>query len=100
MKLVDRDIDTEHRMGKFLFDVNRPIICKCVDKIIRKKVIKARRLLKGSAFVIREDLTLDNAKLLEAVSAKEEIENAWSDDCKILALLLNGKKVHLGVKIN
>lgn len=93
MKLVLGDIDIAHRLGKFSSDGNRPVICRFVSRIVKKKVVSARKQLKGTSIVIREDLTLKNAKLLEAVSSKEEVLNTWSDDGKILAVLLNGKKM-------
>lgn len=59
--------------------------------------MSVRRNLKGPSDVIREDLTIKNAKLLEEVSAKAEVENAWSDDGEILALLRNGRKLRSGI---
>lgn len=92
IKLTNKDIDIAHRLGQFSKEGNRPIICKFVSRSTKFDVISARRQLKGSAIVIREDLTTRNAKLLESVSAKPEVANAWSHDGKIIALLLNGKK--------
>jgi len=87
------DIDIAHRMGRFSTDGNIPIICKFVSRITTHDVIRTRRAHKGSAIVIREDLTLQNAKLLEKVSAKDSVTSAWSDGGKIIALLKDKSKV-------
>ena len=93
LSISTADIDIAHRMGRFRSDANRPIICKFISRISKHEVVKARRMLKGTAIVIREDLTLQNAKLLEKTSSHESVVAAWSDDGKILALLSNNKKV-------
>ena len=51
--------------------------------------MKRRRLLKGKAQVIREDLTRKNAKLLEEAS---DVSNAWSDQGKIIVKLDSDEK--------
>jgi hypothetical protein len=91
------DVDIAHRIGQFRADGNRPIICKFVSKEIKRKVVRQRRQLKGTAIVIREDLTAKNAKLLENASATDGVKNAWSDEGKIIALLHNGKKIRLDI---
>jgi len=81
------DIDIAHRMGTFTEDANRPIICKFVSRSTKYEVIKARRKLKGSSVVIKEDLSRKNAKLLQDTKALESVSKAWSDDGRIIALL-------------
>ena len=49
-------------------------------------------MLKGSSYVIREDLTHINAKLLEDVSGHEKVKAAWSDEGRIVALLNDNRK--------
>lgn len=100
INLTSKDIDVAHRLGKFLTDGNRPIICKFVRRSTKFEVLAVRRRLKGSSIVIREDLTTKNAKLLETVSAKPEVKNAWSHDGKIIALLRNGKKIRVDLLSN
>lgn len=93
LKVFPQEIDIAHRLGKFSTEGNRPVIVRFVRRSLKKKVISLRRNLKGTAIVIREDLTNKNAKLLENVSVKTEVKNAWSDNGHIIALLLNGKKM-------
>ena len=87
------DFDIIRRTGKFRSDGNRPIICKFVQRYLKHEVLKARRLLKGSSIVIREDLTRVNARLLENTSAHDQVKAAWSDEGKIVALPKNNKKL-------
>ena len=75
-----RDIDIAHRMGRFLKEGNRPIICKFVSRFKKVEVIKSRRLLKGTPIVIKEDLTLRNMQRLQEVQDVENVTKAWSDD--------------------
>ena len=91
MQVQPRDIDIAHRMGTFMESGNRPVICKFVSRTLKMQTITRRRKLKGTRTVIREDLTLKNAKLLEKVSASENVKSAWSSEGKIMAVLNSGK---------
>ena len=62
------DIDIAHRMGRYLDSGNRVVICRFVSRMDRDHVIKLRSKLKGTRYVIRDDLTNRNAKLLETAS--------------------------------
>lgn len=93
IKLVRGDIDIAHRVGKYLEDGNRVIIVKLVQRVAKLDIIRSRRALKGSSYVIREDLTNLNAKLLEAVSEHNKVKSAWSDEGRIIALLKNNRKI-------
>ena len=73
--------------GKFLKEGNRPVICRFASKLNTVRLMKNRRLLKGSVYVIKEDLTYKNQKLLQDVSEVENVKTAWSDQGKIIALL-------------
>jgi hypothetical protein len=60
--------------------------------LLKLEVLRARRALKGSSYVIREDLTHTNAKLLESVSNHDKVKTAWSDEGRIVVLLKNNRK--------
>ena len=90
-----RDIDIAHRLGQFREDGNRVIICRFMSRTLRNDVMKNRKMLKGSAMVIREDLTFKNAKLLEEASAVSNVKAAWSDQGKVLVLLDSDKKMQV-----
>ena len=55
INLRDTDIDIAHRLGKFQNNGNRPIICRFVSRNNKMRVMRNRRALKGSVFVIKED---------------------------------------------
>lgn len=93
-----RDIDIAHRMGAFRADGNRPVICKFVSRMLKTRIIRERRKLKGTKIVIRDDLTLKNQKLLEETSAVSNVKSVWSDNGKIIALLDTGRKVVVDLK--
>ena len=59
----------------------------------RDKVIRARRNLKGSKYAVTEDLTSLNIKTMNRVKNNELVQNVWSWNGKIIALLKNGKKL-------
>ena len=89
------DIDIAHRMGRFSTAGNRILICRFVSRLHRNIVISKRRVLKGSQFIIREDLTNKNAKLLENASAVSNVKSAWTDQGKVLVELDTGKKMQV-----
>ena len=59
----------------------------------RDKVIRARRILKGTKYAVTEDLTLLNVKTMNRVKNNEYVQNVWTWNGKIHALLKNGKKI-------
>ena len=98
LKISSTNIDMAHRMGKFRNDCKRPIICKFVSGYTKQDVIKSRKALKSTHMVYREDLTLQNAKLLERASAHDSVIAVWSDEGKIIAFLKNKKKMTIDWK--
>lgn len=93
-----KDIDIAHRMGRFLKDGNRPIICKFVTRFKKFEVIKSRKKLKGSPVVIKEDLTRRNIQRVQEVKEVENVTEAWFDDGKLIALLDSDDKVRVTYK--
>ena len=75
-----RDIDIAHRMGAFKADGNRPVICKFVSRMLKTRIIRERRKIKGTKIVLRDDLTLKNQKLLEDTFAVSNVKSVWSDN--------------------
>jgi len=59
----------------------------------RDRVIKNRRVLKGTHFAITEDLTTLNAKTMNRLRNHAQVRTAWSWNGKLFAILSNGKKV-------
>lgn len=94
IELTDLDIDRTHRVGKPTGDSPRAILVKFVRHDIKSKVIKARRHLKGTKIVIKEDLTVQNQILLRSVKTSEVTSNAWSWDGKIFCTKTGSGKIH------
>ena len=58
----------------------------------RMEVVKNRRKLKGTKYVIVEDLTAKNQKLLNEARVHSKVETAWSKDGHIIVLLKGSAK--------
>ena len=86
-KLNPSDIDRSHRIGKKEQGKPRAIIIKFQNYNARDQCIKNRRKLKGTKFVIKEDLTKVNQQLLQATKINPLVKSAWSHDGKIVALV-------------
>lgn len=84
--LCPGDIDRSHRVGK-AENNTRAIIVKFTRHDVKTNFLRARRALKGSRVVIREDLTKTNQDLLKAALASESVSTAWSWDARIYAKL-------------
>lgn len=83
INLEDTDIDRSHRVGQ---GEKRAIIVKLTRHDMKTKLIQARRKLKGSKIVIREDLTRENAILLKAAWDSPKTTSTWSTDGRVFAI--------------
>lgn len=86
IELGHRDIDIAHRLGEYDNDknTNRGIICKFVLRTDRNIVLKARRRLVGTKFVIVEDLSPSNRSVLEKHRKREDVAQVWSSGGKVI----------------
>ena len=64
------------------------MIVKFHERATRDTMIKARRYLKGSDYMIQKDLTRANSELSRA----SNIKNAWSWEGKVFASVTSLKK--------
>ena len=100
--ITKNDIERSHRVGsvnkaeqrsrntrasRSTKEKPRPIIVKFVSYRMRKLVISKRRALKGSNMGIDEDLTKQNAALLQKTKACRKVLSSWTSDGRIIALL-------------
>ena len=96
---VSRDlIDRSHRLGQRHFGPSgeykpRPIIVKFRSYETRRSVFSAKRLLKGTKFVVTENLTRRRNDLLKKVRSLDTVSCAWTTDGRIVCLLEDGRKV-------
>ena len=65
----------------------KPIIVKFTTYRVRHEVISNRRKLKGTGIGIDENLTKNNAELLNAAKKTQGVKAAWSSDGRILVLV-------------
>ena len=91
------DIEKSHRVGPKKEPGEkggkpRGIIVKFKSYRKRMEVVKNRRKLKGTKYVIVEDLTAKNQKLLNEAREHSKVETAWSKDGHIIVLLKGSAK--------
>ena len=79
LNLERDDIDVAHRLGKIRPGERRNIIVKFVSRLTRDKVMRSRRVFKGSNIFLNEDMTKINNKVLACLRKKmpSAVEQAW-----------------------
>ena len=91
-------IDRSHRLGQRHVGPSgeykpRPIIVKFRSYETRRLVFSAKRRLKGTKFVVTENLTRRRNDLLKKVRSLDTVSCAWTTDGRIVCLLEDGRKV-------
>ncbi len=71
----------------------RPIIVKFRSYETRRSVFSAKRRLKGTKFVVTENLTRRRNDLLTKVRSLDTVSCAWTTDGRIVCLVEDGRKV-------
>ena len=71
----------------------RPVIVKFTSYEPRRAIFTAKRKLKGTKFVITENLTRRRMELLRKARASAKVEASWTSDGRIVCLLSTGRKV-------
>ena len=111
LRLTPAEIDRSHRTGKPKGrqgqnqtngqqggrpkDHPRPILVKFTSYKPRHNMITRRRSLKKTGISISEDLTMSKLQLLRSTVAHPAVDQAWSSDGRIIALL----KTNTGHKV-
>ena len=92
-----KEIEAAHRVG--ISRNNRPqaMIIRFARRDSRMEVLKNRKCLKNSPFVVTEDLTRLNVLLLNRAKNHPRIDQAWSWNCKCWAIGKNGNKIKLSL---
>ena len=105
LKLTSSDIDRSHRLGyrsdkptasaatgQSTPDKPRPIIVKLKNYETRRSIFSAKRKLKGTRWVVTENLTKHRSYLLRMARTIEGVTSTWTLDGRIICLLTNGNK--------
>ncbi|XP_060072931.1 uncharacterized protein LOC132552759 isoform X2 [Ylistrum balloti] len=79
------DLVTVHRIPGRDTKRDRPLVVKFVKKDVRNSVIKQRKNLMGTMKLV-DDLTKDNAGLINRLKSNERIENAWYFNGRVFAV--------------
>ncbi|CAG9824526.1 unnamed protein product [Phaedon cochleariae] len=90
IEIRPEDIEGCHRVGKRESTEPRGILLKLRTYIKKEEIFNAKKFMKGTGTVIREDLTQTRVKLLREAIQKFSIVNTWTRNGKILAKV-NGK---------
>nr|CAI5822845.1 unnamed protein product [Callosobruchus analis] len=80
------------RIGKQVNNRTRGILLKLSSLSVKLEIYKKKKLLKGTGVVIKEDLTDNRLKLMDAAVEKTSFRNVWSYNGSICALK-GGKRV-------
>nr|CAI5850771.1 unnamed protein product [Callosobruchus analis]CAI5857167.1 unnamed protein product [Callosobruchus analis] len=80
------------RTGKQVNNRTRGILLKLASSSMKLEIYKKKKLLKGTGVVIKEDLTDNRLKLMDAAIEKTSFRNVWSYNGSIYALK-GGKRV-------
>lgn len=81
--LKPEDIETCHRVGNGKDGKSRGILLKLHDHRKRMEIFNAKRNLKGSGIVIKEDLTNIRVKILEEAGKKFSFTNTWTKNGRV-----------------
>ena len=91
------DISKIHRLNQLHTREGkpRPIIMRFIAHYHKRHIIENRRKLKGSGYVITEDLTQVNFGVLNRAHNHESIESSWSVEGKLYAKLKTGQRIRI-----
>ena len=87
MEIKESDINIAHRLGPFRPRQNRPVIVRFMSRKHKLEACKKRKILKGTQYVIKEDLTQTNQNFLNELYNAPNINSAWSHEGKIFVKL-------------
>ena len=98
VSMNENDIDAIHRTGTNRDGRPRGVIIKFVRRTLKEKVMSSKKMLKGSGFVITEDLTKNNLALFHAVKDNTNVLHAWTVNGKVFAIKDDGSKIEIDNK--
>lgn len=93
----ENDLHIVHRVGRKTSARPRAMIVRFFNRNTRNTVIRERRKLKGSGFVISEDVSILTMKTLMRIQKNEEL-NAWIWNGQVCARHKNGAEKTFVIK--
>nr|CAI5840337.1 unnamed protein product [Callosobruchus analis] len=90
IKLRD-EIIACYRIGKKNLNNSRAILLKLSNNHIKQEIYNTKKKLKGSGIIIKEDLTENRLRMMEAAIDKTTLRSVWSYEGTVYALK-NGKR--------
>nr|CAH7743506.1 unnamed protein product [Callosobruchus chinensis] len=97
IKIYNEDIISCTRVGKMFQNRTRGVLLKLSMPSLKQAIYNKKKLLKGSGIVIKEDLTENRMKLLEAAIEKTSLKSVWSYNGRV-CVLKDNKKVFINDK--
>ena len=85
LNINDCDVVDAYRVGKYVASKIRPILVHFSTRDVRAKVYGAKKCLKGTPTVIREDLTKMRLQVIKEAIETYGPRNVWSLDGNIFA---------------
>jgi hypothetical protein len=91
--VVIDDIDCAHRVGRVV-DFKQTLLVRFHARDLVQLILRNRTKLKGSQYVLFEDCTLKNRKLIRELKNHPKIDSAWSVNGTVWAKTEpNGRKI-------
>ena len=94
------DIDGVHRVGAVRPGKPRGMIVRLFKREVRMNILKSRKAIKGTGFVVAEDWTVQNGELLNRASKHDRIQQAWFWNNIIWAVGKNGNRIRVTLGCN
>nr|CAI5869083.1 unnamed protein product [Callosobruchus analis] len=89
--VAPNEIGRCHRIGKVKPGTCRPILVQFIAYKMKSLLYNKKKLLKKTPYVIKEDLTSENIRLMKSAIGRFGLTNVWSLDGNIYAVK-NGRK--------
>ena len=95
LKIDPSSFDAAHplKSPKRADQSSQPVIVRFISRETKEQIIKFRKKLKSTRYVIHEDLTKLNMQLLNRVHNHSDIVSAWSSHGKVFGTTAEGRKI-------
>jgi hypothetical protein len=95
------EIDCAHRVGKISSDKKQTMLVRFFKRDLTDHLLRKKKILKNSGFVVFEDTTWVNRRLINALNNRAEVEKAWCIGGSVWVKLKNNdKKLKVGINDN